>query len=78
MKCNFSVGDLVIGTKESDGRYSITNSRVICKVVSVGSGNTISLTPVKEKSGRDIKSSSAYEVNSKYFEPLNKYAVNLI
>lgn len=77
----FEVGDLVIGTKESDHVYGYTNTSLICEVFEIRAGGFIVVGGVASAYGKDRRFDSGHHtVESKYFEKYktNKYEVELI
>ena len=80
---NFKVGDIVIGNEDSDSQYSVTNSRCICKIVSIKDQYSISVKPthiIYKNKIEKYGNSCDYTVSKKYFKPYksNPYEVTLI
>lgn len=71
----FAVGDIVIGTPESNKRYSYTNSSCLCKVVGCWDHGIICVRIVNHLGAYKSMIGSEFNVEEKYFT--NPYKVEL-
>lgn len=74
--CKFSVGDYIVGTKESDTEYDITNSRSICKVVNLDTSYGYIEVKVMQITNTDDTAQSYY-VEPQFFEKVSFTSANI-
>jgi len=73
----FKIGDIVVGTKQSDIHYIITNSKLICEVKDI-EGSRILLHGLRHVNGDEHRDISSYWVYCELFELYNRYEVEII